>query len=74
MRISEKIKAINNKLEQNKTQYDLNRQTGKISALLSGRVSKYEIARKRLATISCLMKRFEYSHLGKELKATTEKV
>ena len=33
MSISEKIKAINRKIEQNKTQKNLDRQTGKISAL-----------------------------------------
>ena len=42
MSISEKIKDINNKIEQNKTQYDLDRQTAKISALSSRHVSKYE--------------------------------
>ena len=42
MSISGKIKAINNKIEQNKAQYDLDRQTGKISTLSSGNVSKYE--------------------------------
>ena len=42
MSISEKIKAINNKIEQNKAWYNLNRQTAKISALSSGNVSKYE--------------------------------
>ena len=31
--ISEKIKAVNNKIEQNETQYNLDRQTAKISAL-----------------------------------------
>ena len=33
MSISEKIKAINNRIEQNKAQYNLYRQTTKISAL-----------------------------------------
>ena len=42
MSISEIIKAINNKIEQNKAQYDLDRQTAKISDLSSGNVSKYE--------------------------------
>ena len=42
MNISEKIKAINNKMEQNKAQYDLDRQTAKISFLSSGNISKYE--------------------------------
>ena len=42
MSISEKIKTINNKIEQNKGQNDLDRQTAKIIALSSGNVSKYE--------------------------------
>ena len=42
MSISGKIKAINIKIEQNNAQYDLDRQTAKISALSSGNVSKYE--------------------------------
>ena len=42
MSISKKIKAIDNKIEQNRVQYDLDRQTPQISALSSGNVSKYE--------------------------------
>ena len=42
MSINEKIKAINNKIDQNKAQYNLDRQTAKISTLSSGNVSKYE--------------------------------
>ena len=38
--INEKIKAINNKIDQNKAQSNLDRQTVKISALSSGYVSK----------------------------------
>ena len=41
MSISGKIKAINNKIEQNKTQCNLHTQTAKISALSSGNTSKY---------------------------------
>ena len=37
MIISKKIKTIDNKIEQNEAQYDLNRQTAKISAFLSGK-------------------------------------
>ena len=40
MSISEK--SINNKIEQKKAQYDLDRQTANISALSSGNVSKFE--------------------------------
>ena len=39
MSISEKIKAINNKIEQNKAQFDLDRQTANISALSSGNIA-----------------------------------
>ena len=39
MTVSKKIKTID-KIEQNKPQYDLDRQTGKISNLPSGNVSK----------------------------------
>ena len=42
MSISEKTKSINNKIEQNKAQQNLDRQTAKISALSSGNVSKHE--------------------------------
>ena len=43
MTVSKKIKAIDNKIEKNKTHYDLDKQTAKISALSSGNnISKYE--------------------------------
>ena len=42
MSISEKIKASDNKIDQNEPQYDLDRQTAKISALSSGNIGKYE--------------------------------
>ena len=78
MSISEKIKAINNKNEQNKAQYNLDRQTAKISAFLSGNVSKYEFLtsedvsqEKSLLEKAATTKKFEYSPLGKELKAQT---
>ena len=75
MSISEKIKAINNKIKQIKPQYDLDRQTAKISALLSGNVSKYEfltgrdvLPEKDLLEKATAIKKFEYSPLGKKLK------
>ena len=46
MSISEKINAINNKIELSKSQYDLDRQTANISALSSGDASKYEFSYK----------------------------
>ena len=42
MSFSEKINTIDNKIEQNKARYDLDRQTAKISALSSRNVGKYE--------------------------------
>ena len=42
MSISEKLKEINNKIKQNKAQYDLDKQTTKISAVSSGNVTEYE--------------------------------
>ena len=42
MTISEKIKTIDNEIEQNKAHYNLDRQTTNISALSSGNVGKYE--------------------------------
>ena len=42
MTVSDKVKIIDQKIEQNKAQYDLARQTVKISALSSENVGKYE--------------------------------
>ena len=44
MTVSEKIKTKDNKIEQNKAQYNLGRQTAKILALPSGDISKYEFS------------------------------
>ena len=64
-----------NKIKQNKAQYDLDRQTAKISALSSENVSKYEfltwkyvLPKKNLLEKAAAINRFEYSPLGKELK------
>ena len=48
MSINEKMKAINNKIEQNSAQYDLDRQTANIFALSWGNVSNYELFKKDL--------------------------
>ena len=51
---SEKSKTIDNKIKQNKIQYDLDRETAKISALSSGNVSKYKfLTENKPATKSC---------------------
>ena len=76
MGICENIKANNNKIEQSKAQYDLDRQVTKISALSSRNVSKYEFLTgkdilpvKELLEKAATIKRFKYLPLGKELKA-----
>ena len=43
MNVSEKIRKNDNKIEQNKAQHDLGRQTANISALSSGNVNKYKL-------------------------------
>ena len=62
------MKALNNRTEQNKAQYNLDRQTAKISALSSGSISKYEflnrkgvLSEKDLLEKATALKRFEYS-------------
>ena len=79
MTVNEKIGTINNKMEQNKAQYNLDRQTAKISALSSGNVSKYEfltgkniLPEKGVLEKAATMKRFEYSPSGKEIKAQND--
>ena len=78
MSVSEKSKTVNNKIKQNKAQYNLDRQTAKTSALSSGNVSKYEfltgkdvLPEKDLLAKAAPIKEFEYSPLGQELKKQT---
>ena len=68
MSISEKIKTINNKIEQNKAQYNLDRQINKICVSSSGNVNKCEFLTGKdllpetdLLQKAATMKRFEYS-------------
>ena len=76
MSISEKIKAVNNKVEQNKVRHNLDRKTPKIFALWSGNIGKHEfltgkdvLRGKELSEKAAAIKRFQYSLLGKKLKA-----
>ena len=78
MSISEKIKTIDNTIEQNKAQYDFDGQTAKISASSPRNVSKYEfltskdvLPEENLLEKAAALKRFEYAPLGKELKKQT---
>ena len=47
MTVSKKTKTIDHKTEKKKSQYDLDRQTAKISALSSGNVRTYEFLTKK---------------------------
>ena len=75
MTVSEKIKTTDKQIEQNKAQYNLDRQTAKISALSSRNVGKYEFStgenilmEKDLLEKAATITKFEYSPLGSELK------
>ena len=79
MTITDKFKTINGKIEQNKVQYNLDRQTAKIPALSSGSASKYVVLtgkyvlpEKNLLEKTATKKRFECFPLNKELKAQTD--
>ena len=65
MTTAEKIKTINNKVGQSKSQCNLDRQTAKISALSSGNVSRNELLNvlleKELLEKAAKIKKFEYS-------------
>ena len=42
MTVSKKIETIDNKTEQNKAEYDLDKQNAKISLISSGNIGKYK--------------------------------
>ena len=51
MTVTGKIKTTDNKIEQNKSQYDLDRETATTSALSSGSVSKYEFVTSKVVLL-----------------------
>ena len=79
MTVSENIKTVNNKIEQNKAQCNLDRQTVKVLALSSANVSKYEfltgkdvLLEKEMLQKAVTIKSFEYVALDTELKKQTD--
>ena len=75
----EKSKTIDNKTEQNKAQYNMRRQTGRILALLSGFVGKHDfltgkhvLPEKDFLEKAITVKRCERSSLGSEFKNQTD--
>ena len=66
MTVGKKIKTVDNKIKQKKSQYNLDRKTDKTSALLWGNVSRYEcltgkyiLPEKDLLEKAAIMKRFD---------------
>ena len=68
MTITDQIKILDNKIMQNEAQYDLDRKAGKISALSSNNLHKYEyLTGQDLGSKPSIVEqaRFGYSPLGK---------
>ena len=68
MIVTDQIKILNRKIKQNESQYDLDSEAAKISALSSNNLEKYELSTGedlglKLSTIE--QTKFEYSPLGK---------
>ena len=79
MTVNDKIKTTDSKIDQNKSQYNLDRQIPKISVLSSTNVDRYEfltgedvLPEKALSEKADTIKRFEFSPLESELKKQTD--
>ena len=65
---TDQIKILNRKIKQNESQYDLDREATKISALSSNNLDKYELLTGEdlgLKPNTIEQTKFEYSSLGK---------
>ena len=68
MTVTDQIKILNRKIKQNESQYDLDREAAKISALSSNNLDKYELLTGEdlnLKPSTVERAKFEYSPLGK---------
>ena len=68
MTVTDQIKILNKKIKQNESQYDLDREAAKISALSSNSLDKYELLTGEdlgLKPSTIEQTKFEYSPLGK---------
>ena len=68
MTVTDQIKILNGKIKQNESQYDLDSEAAKISALSSNNLAKYELLTGEdldLQPITIEQAKFEYSPLGK---------
>ena len=68
MTVTDQIKILNRKIEQNDSQFDLDRKAAKISALSSNKLDKYEFLTGEdlnLKPSTIEQAKFEYSPLGR---------
>ena len=65
MTMTDQIKILNRKIKQNESQYDLDREAAKISALSSNNLDKYNYWLVNLKPSTVEQAKFEYSPLGK---------
>ena len=68
MTVTDQIKILDRKIKQNESQYDLDREAAKISALSSNNLDKYELLTGEdlgLKPSTVEQAKFEYSPLGK---------
>ena len=68
MTVTDHIKILDRKIKQNESQYDLDREAAKISALSSNNLDKYELLTGEdldLKPSTVEQAKFEYSPLGK---------
>ena len=68
MTVTDQIKILNRKIKQNESQYDLDREAAKISALSSNNLDKYELLTGEdlnLKPSTVEQAKFEYCPLGK---------
>ena len=68
MTVTDQIKILNRKIEQNESQYDLDREVAKVSALSSKNLDKYELLTGEdlnLKPSTIEQAKFEYFSLGK---------
>ena len=75
MTLTEQVKILDNKIKANQAQYDLDRESAKISALSSGELKKYEyLTGEDLGYKPRLLEKikFQYSPLGEALKNNGE--
>ena len=73
MTVTDQIKILNRKIKQNESQYDLDREAAKISALSSNNLDKYEYLTGEdlgLKPSTVEKAKFEYSPLGMSLNKT----